>query len=73
MRVAIIYSTFIIFIWLIGMLLDISGLYISVKYASENKVKLSKVGYKIMRFGEVFEYFAKEVIIFAPAFLFIKQ
>ena len=66
MKVAIIYSAITIVIWILGMIFDVVGLYISVKYASKDKVKLSKIGYHIMRFGEILERISKEFMMFIP-------
>ena len=66
MKIAIAYTVFVLVIWLLGMALDVSGLYFSVRFASKNKIKLSKFGYFIMRFGEILERIADESMIAIP-------
>lgn len=66
MRVFIIYTIFISIVWLLGMALDILGLYASVKFASKNKISISKFGYIIMNFGEILELIANKSMVALP-------
>ena len=66
MKVVIIFSIFIIIAWLLGMALDVLGLYISVNFASKGNVKISKIGYFIMLLGELLEVVMSKFLVFIP-------
>lgn len=72
MKVTMIFSAITISIWILGMVLDIVGLYIGVKCASRYKVKSSKVGYFIMKLGEVLEGTTKETMVYIPVIFLVE-
>lgn len=71
MTMSIVYSAITILVFLIGIILDVSGLYIGVKFATLKKIKPSKIGYFLMRIGEVLEGIALECFIFIPILIII--
>lgn len=72
MRITVIFSTITISVWILGMLLDVIGLYIGVKFAEARKVTPSKLGYFTMRIGEIFESIAVEAMIFIPVIFLVE-
>ena len=66
MRITIIYGIIVVSLFFLGMVLDITGLWLSVKLAEQKKVKKSKVFYKIMTIGEFIETIGKEGILLMP-------
>lgn len=66
MRITIIYGIIVVSLFFLGMVLDITGLWLSVKLAEQKKVKKSKFFYKIMTIGEFIETIGKEGILLMP-------
>lgn len=69
MKVTITYSAIVLSLWILGMVMDVLGLYIGVKFATLQKVKSSKVGYCIMRFGEILIRYSTGAMMFVLTIL----
>ena len=72
MRITIIYGIIVVSLFFLGMVLDITGLWLSVKLAEQKKVKKSKFFYKIMTIGEFIETIGREGLIFTPVLFIIE-
>lgn len=72
MRITVIFSTITILVWTLGMLLDVFGLYIGVRFAEVGKVAPSKLGYFTMRIGEIFESIAVKTMGFIPVIFLVE-
>lgn len=66
MRITITFSAILIGIWIVGMILDVLGLFVGVKFATLGKVILSKVGYYTMKIGEVVINCSTSVMKYIP-------
>lgn len=72
MEVTVICSFLIVGFYLLGMALDVIGLYVATQFASKGKVMPSKLGYYTMIIGEILEFCFSKVMILIPLLLCIE-
>lgn len=71
MYISCLYSLIVILMFLVGIFLDVLGLYVGVKFASLGKPRSSKIGFILMIIGEKLEKISYEGFIFIPIVILI--
>lgn len=72
MRIAIIYGIIVVTLFFLGAVLDVLGLWLSIRLAEEKKISKSKFFYRLMTIGEMFESLGRVGLIFTPVLFIIE-
>lgn len=72
MKITVIYTIIVFIILALGMIMDVFGLWFSIKYYKKKSVFKSKLFYRMMNIGEILEHIAREGLIFLPILFIIE-